>query len=79
MPDLLPVNRDAVRIWEESRTQVIVGMAGIVDINILAVTALMDIYPGGIRNKWDCLQRVRILFDEYRTILEEQNNAKPKD
>lgn len=80
LPEILPANREAVTIWGETRTQVIAGMGGIIDINILAVKMVMDMH--GIRNQRDCMERVRVMFDEYRAAIEEKQeteNAKSEN
>jgi hypothetical protein len=58
---LMEENRDASKIYIESRGQVITGGLGqILDINILAVTKLMDLY--GIKNQIETLRKVRKAF-----------------
>jgi peroxiredoxin family protein len=70
MPEIMDANRDAVVIWAETRTQVIPGMNGPIDINILAVSMMMDLY--GIEDKLDCLARVRTMYEEYQETLREK-------
>lgn len=71
---------EAVKVWKECRTQVIAGFGGIIDINILAVKMTMDMH--GIRDQRACMEKVRLMFDEYRSAIEEKEereNAKSKD
>lgn len=77
MPEILPANVEAVKVWGECRTQVIVGVGGLIDINTLAIKMTMDLY--GVRDQKTCMEKVRAMFDEYRTALKEQEDAKPKD
>jgi hypothetical protein len=80
MPTIMKANRDAVRVWSETRTQVIAGMESIIDINILAVKLIMDLY--GIKHQRDCMWRVRVMFSEYKAVIEEKRErerAKSKD
>jgi len=73
MPDVLSANRDAVTIWNETRTQVIAGMEDIIDINILAVKLMMDM--NGIKNQKDCMWRVRVMFDEYKQAIDDKREV----
>jgi len=34
----------------------------VVDISIPAILAVMNEYPGGIKDRWDCINKVRTLF-----------------
>lgn len=78
VPDVMEANREAVQVWAECRTQVIAGFNGIIDINLLTVKMVMDLF--GIKSQRDCMERVRVMFDEYRMALEEnQENAKPQN
>lgn len=77
VPDVMPGNAEAVRIWGRCRKQVIPGMNGPIDINVLAVTKIMDLY--GVKNQKRCLEKVRILSDEYWAVVMEREHAKSKD
>ena len=58
--ELLDENKDAAKIYIIARHQVITNMGRIMDIDIKAVKALMDIYK--VVNQVDCLDRVRGVF-----------------
>jgi hypothetical protein len=73
----MPGNAEAVKIWDRSRTQVIAGVGGVIDINVLAVKMLMDLY--GVRDQRTCLEKVRILFSEYLATLKEREDAKSEN
>jgi len=61
----MPENREALEVYMMTRSQfVIVGMGQPVDISIPAVCDVMDRYPGGIKNQWECLKKVRHAFHE---------------
>lgn len=63
--DLDPVNEDAGMVFMLTRGQIIPGYEGRpVDINIVAVRAVMDIY--GIENQQDCLNKVLLLFRDHQ-------------
>lgn len=62
--ELREENREAARIYMETRGQVITaGMGDVVDINILAVTKLMDLY--GIKNQVEMLNKIRKTFHHF--------------
>ncbi|OPY78293.1 MAG: hypothetical protein A4E65_02316 [Syntrophorhabdus sp. PtaU1.Bin153] len=67
-------NRDAVAVWGECKTQLIVGFGGAIDINLLAVKMIMDLYK--ITNQQDCLWRVRVMSDEYLKIVAEKQKER---
>lgn len=70
--NLLEENQDAGKIFQICRGQIITaGMGDIIDINILAVKAVMDIE--GIQNQKVCLQKVLTMFHYW------QQNRKSKD
>ena len=62
--ELKEENKDIARVYMEARGQVITaGMGDVVDINILAVTKLMDLY--GIKNQVEVLSKVRKTFHHF--------------
>lgn len=64
--DLMPENRQAAEVYMINRSQYITaGMGQPVDINNLAIFGTMDRYPGGIKNQWKCLQKVRAVFHHF--------------
>jgi hypothetical protein len=74
----LPGNVEAVKVWGESRTQVLVGVGGLIDINTLAIKMTMDLYE--VRDQKTCMEKVRLMFDEYAAAIREKDaNAKPED
>ncbi len=67
-------NRDVGKIYLEARGQVITaGMGEIVDINILAVMKLMDLY--GVKNQLDCLRRIRKTFHHFLSKSKEKHES----
>jgi len=60
MPPLMPENEDVIKVYLAARSQVIPGIAGIIDINYLAVKMLMDLYE--IKNQKQCFEGVIDLF-----------------
>lgn len=73
----MPGNVEAVKVWAECRTQVIAGVGGIIDINILAVKVVMDLH--GVKDQRKCMEKVRMMFDEYREAMEEKKDAESKN
>ena len=72
--ELKEENKDIARIYLEVRGQVITaGMGEIIDINILAVTKLMDLY--GIKNQIECLKRIRSTFHHFLPKTKEGNES----
>jgi hypothetical protein len=63
-------NEEAAEIYMLCRDQIITRHNGkydtVVDISIPAVMGAMDIYPGGIKDRWTVLNRVRKLFFQMR-------------
>ena len=76
--DLLPQNKEAAEIYFVSRGQKIVaGMEGqTIDIDNNAIFGAMDRYPGGIKDQWRCLGKVRHAFNHF---LEIENAERKKD
>jgi len=73
--ELLEENEQAAEIYMLCRRQYVTRTAiaengmpysVIVDISVPAVTAAMDEYPGGIKDRWGVLNRVRKLFFSMR-------------
>ncbi len=62
-----------MRIFQLCQTQVITGFAGIVDINLLAVKMMMDLY--GIVDQCACMDKVRSMFTEYMNAIKEKGDA----
>jgi len=61
----MPENKEALEVYMMCRNQyVTAGMGQPVDISIPAVCDVMDRYPGGIKNQWGCLKKVRHAFHE---------------
>ena len=72
--ELKEENRDVAKIYLEVRGQIITaGMGEVVDINILAVTKLMDLY--GIKNQLECLKRIRSIFHHFLSKKEKGNES----
>jgi len=61
----MPENEDVARVYMATRRQVIVGASRVIDINVVAVKTMMDLY--GIENQAECMERVRDLF--YRFMV----------
>lgn len=69
--ELKEENREVARIYMETRGQVITaGMGDVVDINILAVMKLMDLYA--VKNPVEVLSRIRKTF--YHFLSETKKN-----
>lgn len=77
VPDVLPGNVEAVKVWAECRTQVIAGIGGVIDIDIMTVKMVMDLF--GVKNQKACLEKVRLMFDEYKDAMKEKEGAKSKN
>lgn len=56
MPDILPENEDAEKIYLAVQDQLIVGMGGAVALNQLAIHAAMDLFE--VEYKQDCFDKV---------------------
>lgn len=56
MPDILPENEDAERVYLAVHDQVIVGMNGAVALNQLAIHPVMELYE--VEFKADCFDKV---------------------
>lgn len=65
---MLPGNRDAYAVWCRCSGQLILGFAGAVDVNILAVKCLMDLE--GLEDQAATLEKVQVLA---RIVLDEQH------
>ncbi len=66
--ELMPENEAPVNVYLLCRNQIITrGMMGqIVDIDLNAIMGVMDRYPGGVKNQWDTLNKVRALFYHFK-------------
>jgi hypothetical protein len=63
------INDDALAMYRFCSGQLIIApMGGAIDINILAVKAVMDLY--GIKEQTDCLERVLFIFRQIRELEE---------
>jgi len=51
-------NQDAMKIFLLTKSQLIMGFGGPVDISHLAVWKAIENYPGGVRSPWECFNRV---------------------
>ena len=64
--DLMPENADAAKIYMVTQGQTIAaGMGQAIDISIPAIKIVMDLYPGGIKDQWKCLSKVRAAFHHF--------------
>lgn len=64
--DLMPENKEAYEVYMITQGQIIAaGMGQTIDISIPAVKIVMDLYPGGIKNQWKCLSKVRATFHHF--------------
>lgn len=64
--ELMPENKEAVEVYMMTRNQIITtGMGQAIDISIPAICNVMDRYPGGIKNQWRCLNKVRMAFHHF--------------
>ena len=73
--DLRKENVEAAQIYFVSRGQrIVAGMGGqTIDIDNLAVFGAMDRYPGGIKDQWKCLGKVRQVFHHFLKIEADKN------
>lgn len=64
----MPENRKAAEVYlMVERQYIMAGMTGqVIDIDINAVCAVMDRYPGGIEDQWECLNKVRAAFYHFK-------------
>lgn len=77
VPDVMPGNVEAVRLWDKCKKQIIPGMGGPIDINDLAVKMYMDLY--GVKDQRTCLEKVKTLSENYWAVVMERERAKSKD
>ena len=75
--DLEPENETPVNVYLICRNQALTaGMGGtVIDLNYPAVFGVMDRWPGGIANQWDCFMKVRKLFSEFRPTQDEGDDG----
>jgi hypothetical protein len=65
--DLRPDNKEAAEVYIMCRDQIIVaGMGQVIGINNLAIYGAMDRFPGGVKDQWRCLNKVRAAFQHFR-------------
>lgn len=71
----MPENREAYEVYMVCRDQrITAGMGGqTIAISNPAIYGAMDRYPGGIKDQWKCLIKVRAAF--YHFLKEENDNA----
>ena len=67
---LLPGNQDAFRVYQSTRTQLILSMGGAVSINQMAIWEYLDRY--NIANKIDVFEQVCMVSQE---IISDQNEV----
>ncbi len=67
-PELMINNTEAINIYQQCSGQWIVGMSGIIDINILAVIEVMKLKK--IKNMDECLGKVQLISAEIRKALQ---------
>jgi len=73
--ELMPENREAADVYMICRNQIITaGMGQILDINLLTVFKIMDEYPGGIEDRWKCLNKVRSTFHYFLKKEQEEHD-----
>jgi len=74
----MPQNEEASKIYFVSRGQrIMAGMSGeTIDLDNNAIFGAMDRYPGGIKDQWTCLHKVRDTFHYFLAIEEEKRNNK---
>lgn len=70
--DLMEENEDAARIYMMVRRQCQTRWNGEqdmeIDLDFNAVFGLMDRYPGGIKDQWGILERVRRCFHHFARL-----------
>lgn len=66
-PELHPDNAEAHAIYLRTCNQLITSMGGVLDINVLAVTTIMDLE--GIADRRECMAKVQRIA---RTVISEQ-------
>ena len=67
-PTLMPENAEAWNVYQRCQGQLIMSYGGPVDINILAVLAMIDLL--GIEDRLDCLEKVQAVAGK---IIAEQH------
>ena len=62
MPELLPVNNEAILVFSLTRGQVITaGMGDVIGLNFMAVDFIMNLY--GIEDRRRVFEKVLVAFD----------------
>lgn len=69
-PDLDIENVEAVNIYQQCSGQWIVGVNGIVDINILAIIEVMKLKK--VKNMDECLEKVQIIASNVLELNKKQ-------
>ena len=59
-------------VFQVCANQVIAGAGGVIDINLLTVKMVMDLY--GVEDQVHCMDRVRIMFSAYMAAIREKND-----
>jgi hypothetical protein len=70
--DLDPENHEAVMIYGLVNTQVIVAGDQPIDLNHLAVWAMIDRYEPRVKDPWECFEKVTRL---YRAVREKERRG----
>jgi len=70
VPDSLPENEDAHRIFWAVRKQYIMSWNGPIDINHEAIHKAMDLYE--IKDKKDCFEKVTAIAEHIITMMREK-------
>lgn len=76
MPPILPENRDAIEVYTKVRGQHIMGFGGPVDINIVAVKTIMDLY--NIENQRVVLEKVHKAYNHIWSRIRTEQEAESK-
>jgi len=76
MPEIMPENRDVIDVYAKVRSQHIMGMSGPVDINILAIKAVMDLQ--GIENQKRVFEKVYKLYNHIMSRIRDQQEAESR-
>lgn len=76
-PEIAEADREAATIFQVCANQVIAGVGGVIDINLLTVKMIMDLY--GIADQVACMDKVRLMFAEYSAALRDKEENTPED
>lgn len=72
LPELLPVNYDAWRVYQLVQTQVIAGVNGVIDLNHLAIWEIIDRYR--IANPVETFEKVVMVGRQINKLLREKDS-----